>query len=304
MTAGDPAADLVDAGLLVPTGLPGVYGRSAAFDDVRRAVGALVGDAARAEHAEAMHFPPLVPRRQLEQLGYVRSFPHLLGTVFAFEGGERDAVRQAETAERHEDWSEFQRMTDLVLAPAACYPVYPAVAARGPLPEGGALVDTGDAYAFRREPSEEPTRLQMFHQRELVRLGEPEAVADWRDAWRGRALELLRDLGLDPRAEAASDPFFGRSGRLLGGSQLEQGLKLELVVDIPGSGPTAVASLNHHLDHFASVFGLRTSAGRATHTSCLAFGEERIAVALFRTHGLDAGGWPDAVRAALDPLQG
>ena len=28
-------------------------------------------------------------------------------------------------------------MTDLVLTPAACYPVYPAIAARGALPAGG-----------------------------------------------------------------------------------------------------------------------------------------------------------------------
>ena len=48
----------------------------------------------------------------------------------------REAAEQYERASRHEDWSEFQSMTDLVLMPAACYPVYPAIAARGPLPAG------------------------------------------------------------------------------------------------------------------------------------------------------------------------
>ena len=37
----------------------------------------------------------------------------------------------------------------------------------------------------------------MFHQREMVRIGEPDAVAEWRDTWRDRALELLRGLELD-----------------------------------------------------------------------------------------------------------
>ena len=68
-------------------------------------------------------------------------------------------------------------MTDLVLTPAACYPVYPAIAARGPLAAGGITVDAGGAYVFRHEPSGDPARLQMFHQREIVRIGEPEAVA-------------------------------------------------------------------------------------------------------------------------------
>ncbi len=83
-------------------------------------------------------------------------------------------------------------MTDLVLTPAACYPVYPAIAARGPLPPGGVTVDAGGAYVFRHEPSGDPARLQMFHQREIVRIGEPETVAD-----------LARPLAR-PRARAAA----------------------------------------------------------------------------------------------------
>ena len=46
-----------------------------------------------------------------------------------------------ERASRHEDWSEFQTMTDLALMPAACYPVYPAVAARGPVDPSGVFVE-------------------------------------------------------------------------------------------------------------------------------------------------------------------
>ena len=32
---------------------------------------------------------------------------------------------------------------------------------------------------------------------------------------------------------------------------------------------------------------------------CIGFGLERIALALFKTHGLNTGSWPDAVRAIL-----
>ena len=35
--------------------------------------------------------------------------------MFAFEGSEDDALLQEERADRHEDWSEFQRMTELAL---------------------------------------------------------------------------------------------------------------------------------------------------------------------------------------------
>ena len=100
----------------------------------------------------------------------------------------------------------------------------------------------------------------MFHQREIVRIGEPETVAAWRDAWRDRALELLRGLGLDADFDVATDPFFGRSGRMLAASQREQALKFEILVQIAGPEPTAVASFNYHQDHFAET--LRDRAGR------------------------------------------
>jgi len=35
------------------------------------------------------------------------------------------------------------------------------------------------------------------------------------------------------------------------------------------------------------------------HTACLGFGHERNVVALLKTHGLDIGAWPEAVRREL-----
>ena len=36
-----------------------------------------------------MRFPPVLPRRDLEAVGYLKNFPHLAGSIFAFEGDER-----------------------------------------------------------------------------------------------------------------------------------------------------------------------------------------------------------------------
>ena len=287
--------------LLIATGVAGVYGRGADFEDVRNAVADMVSRAAAVEAPERMRFPPVLPRRDLERVGYLKSFPHLAGSIFAFEGTEAQALDQQERASRHEDWSEHQHMTDLVLTPAACYPVYPAVAARGALAEGGVMVDAGGAYVFRREPSGDPARMQMFHQRELVRIGEPDVVQAWRDSWRERALGLLRGLGLDVELDVATDPFFGRSGRMLAASQREQQLKFEVLTPIAGPERTAVASFNYHQDHFGQVFGIKTPGGDVAHTACLGFGLERVVMALFQTHGFDPKSWPAAVRARLWP---
>ena len=292
-------SELVRNGLLLESGIPGIYGHSEVFEAVRLRLDERLSSEAALRGAEKLRFPPLIPRRQLESSGYLSSFPHLCGTVYAFEGTEAQAAEQSERAARHESWDEHQRMTDLALVPAACYPVYPAIGARGPLPPGGVFVDAGGAWVFRHEPSEDPARRQMFHQHELVRIGEPDRVLEWRDEWARRGLELLQSLGLDARLDTASDPFFGRGGRMLAANQRSEALKLELLVHIAGPEPTALASFNHHREHFGEIYGIELADGGTAHTACLGFGHERIVLALLRTHGLSPDAWPENVRAEL-----
>lgn len=292
-------AALIDAGLLLESGVPGVYGHGMVFEDVRERLAARLSAEAGTRGAETLRFPPVLPRRQLESSGYLSSFPHLAGSIYSFDGDERAAGVQAERAAAHEDWSEHQHPTELTLMPAACYPVYPAIARRGALPERGVFVDAGGAWVFRHEPSHDPARRQIFHQHELVRIGEPDVVLEWREEWAQRGLEILRALGLAAELDIANDPFFGRRGRMLATNQRSERLKLELLVQIAGPEPTACASFNHHRDHFATTYGLTLAGGETAHTSCLGFGHERIVLALLRTHGLDPDTWPGAVRGEL-----
>lgn len=183
------------------------------------------------------------------------------------------------------------------MTPAACYPLYPA--ATGVLPPGGRTVDLR-AFVFRHEPSPDPARMQIFRQHEFVRLGTPEQALAHRDYWLVEAERLLRVLGLEPVAVVANDPFFGRGGRVMVASQREQALKYELVVPIASpEQPTAVVSTNYHLDHFGLGFGIRSADGNVAHTACVGFGLERIALALFKKHGLERDRWPGPVRDAL-----
>jgi seryl-tRNA synthetase len=290
--------ELTAAGLLIESGVAGVYGRGPVFEDVRLRVDELISRHVT-ENAEELRFGPVLPRRQLEAVGYLNSFPHLTASIFGFAGDEADAAELARRGHEHEPWGDLLEQSDLVLTPAACNPVYPAIAARGPLPAGGTTVDAGGAMVFRAEPSGDPARLQLFHQREIVRLGEPDAVAAWRDQWRDRAVALLRSIGLDANFDVASDPFFGRRGRMLATSQRQQELKFEIQVPIAGPEPTAVASFNYHQEHFASVYGLEIAGGGPVHTACLGFGLERVTLALLRTHGLEPHRWPDEVRREL-----
>jgi seryl-tRNA synthetase len=292
--------DLVAAGHLVPTDAAGIYGQGPDFVRVRTGfTDAVSGLAAADAGVEAMAYPPLLPRYQIEKNGYLGSFPHLAGSVFSFDGNDGAAAEQEARAAKHEDWSEFQSMTDLVVLPAACYPVYPEIAKRGPLPAAGVIVDTGDQWVFRNEPSGDPARMRQFHMREFVRVASPEDIAAFRNLWLDRTVGLFGRLGLDATSEIAADPFFGRVGRMLAANQRDQELKFELVAMIGGPEPTAIASFNYHQDHFTLIYDLGFEGGAVAHTGCVAFGIERITLALFRAHGMDVRSWPREVGAEL-----
>ena len=238
-------------------------------------------------------------RRQLEKTGYLKSFPNLLGGVCALHGSEA-AIRSA--ADRYEnggDWTASLGASDLVLSPAACYPLYPLVATRGRIPAGGLLFDVA-ADCFRREPSRSLDRLQSFRMREFVRIGRPEEITAFRESWMSRARELAELLALPYSIEVANDPFFGRIGQIMAVSQIQQALKFELLIPYHAKArPTACMSFNYHREHFGQVWGLRDDSDDLAHTGCVAFGMDRLVVALFANHGLDLARWPGSTRRAL-----
>jgi seryl-tRNA synthetase len=111
---------------------------------------------------------------------------------------------------------------------------------------------------------------------------------------------LLRSLGLDANSDVASDPFFGRGGKMMAANQKEQRLKFEVLIPvISKENPTACCSFNFHQDHFGSKWGIQTHDGQTANTACLGFGLERIVMALFKTHGCDVAAWPKDVRDRL-----
>ena len=266
--------------LFTPSQIEGVYGRRAPLEEVVAGINRAL-DARRPAAAALLNFPPVMSRDELERCGYLANFPHLSASVHEFhmvEGGRHDCLNE--------------RATELVLTPAACYPIYPVVPAYGPIPEAGLLFDTS-GFCFRREPSQSLDRLQSFRMREFVIVGTPEKVVEFREYWKEAMQGFVRSLGVEPAVAPANDPFFGRRAPYLAMSQREQALKFELLLPIVSEdSPTAVMSFNYHQDHFGEAYRLKTADGATAHSACFATGIDRLALALFRAHGLDTGAWP------------
>ena len=299
--AADPdfRGSLLRHGLLIDTSVPGLYGRGARFEAIITRLEALISDLEpRQPHAggiatpeytpEYMRFPPVMPRATVERSGYAQAFPHLLGTVHCFNGD--DAAHLALVAQvAHGDpaWLAGQSTTDIVLTPAACYPVYGAVAARGPLPAHGHIAAV-QSWCFRHEPSPDPARMQAFRQREFVYMGNDAGAAAFRETWQARAQAFAARLGLPHRLSPATDPFFGWHGEIMADLQREGALKTELLIPVADDDAwTACISFNLHNDHFSRPSQLRLPDGALAHTACVGFGLERLALALLRHRGLD-----------------
>ncbi|HUJ99423.1 MAG TPA: amino acid--[acyl-carrier-protein] ligase [Stellaceae bacterium] len=290
--------DALAATLFRPMGVDGVVARTPLYESVVEGLSSLISRL-REPGTEILRFPPVMSRRDLERSGYLKSFPNLLGCVCALHGSEAEIRSAADRNETGGDWTTSLSPADLVLSPAACYPIYPLASARGPLPSAGLMFDVA-CDCFRHEPSRHLDRLQSFRMREYVCIGSPQQVLDFRERWVARGEKLADELGLTRSVAPASDPFFGRTGQVMAVSQLQQALKFELLIPVRSAEqPTACMSFNYHRDHFGAIWGLRDSSGHVAHTGCAAFGLDRLALAMFATHGLDVERWPAVIRAAL-----
>jgi len=284
--------------VLRPAGSGGVYARTAAFEEVVEGLSRLITSHREAD-TEVLRFPPVMSRKQVEKAGYLHSFPHLLGCVCGLHGEEAEITAAVARFNAGQEWVNALTAGDLVLTPAACYPLYPMAAARGALPASGLRFDV-ESYCFRSEQTFEVDRLQAFRMREYVCMGTPAQAVDFRARWLDRVRDVADALGVPYRIAPASDPFFGRAARIIAVSQVEQMLKFEFLVPLRSAEkPTACMSFNYHRDHFGIAWDLRTADGALAHTACVAFGIDRLVLAMFAVHGTDPAQWPQKVRSAL-----
>lgn len=277
---------LVAGGWVLPTAVPGVLGHTAKFEAVLARLQAVLTAADPSASPGPVWYPPVAPRADIDRAQYAEAFPHLLGSVHALEtDGEPAGLDLPDDSAR--------RPADVVLAPAVCYGVYPLLADSA-ITQPVFFDVAGTCY--RHEATSELGRYRSFRMREFVTVCGEKAAPLWRDLWITRCEKLFGELGLTVVVEAASDPFFGPGGRFMKTSQIQQNLKFEFVVPVRADDPgTAIASANCHKEHLGERFAIRFADRGWAHSSCMAFGLERIMLALIHAHGDTLADWPDAL---------
>ena len=73
--------ELVTAGLLIRSGVPGLYGFNGVFEDVIERFEMAVTKRAKPLKAEVMRFPAIINRKHYLQTTHIENFPDLMGSV-------------------------------------------------------------------------------------------------------------------------------------------------------------------------------------------------------------------------------
>ena len=207
-TAEQFRAELISAGLLVPLSAQGVYARSGTFEQVLLGVAGVASAAGADLAAERFWFPPIMPRGAYERTGHLASFPDLAGSISTFAGDSRAHREILRRLEDGQDWAEGFAPSELVLASAACHPLFELMTGTlAPSSRIDRVADPGLPSRTQCRPDADavlPSARVRF-------LGEPDPAREHRDRWIDRGLDVLASLGLKAEAEVATDPFFGRS---------------------------------------------------------------------------------------------
>jgi seryl-tRNA synthetase len=268
----------------VDQGLVTLRGSAVALRDaLERRFVAWAGEAG----AESTVYPPLLDVEALDRLDYFDNFPHLALAVSGIAAPDRYVGKPHVHALPGEDLDPARYM----LPSAACFGVYIDLS-------GQTLTEpryvTTAANCFRREQSfDGMRRLLGFYMREIVCVGEREAVVEHLAASRRRIRALLEALELPAEILPASDPFYDPAASRSIMQQLFP-VKEEIVY----GGDLAIGSLNFHRNFFGERCDIRLADGSHAFSGCAAFGLERWMAALAAQFGDDS----DRLRARVEQV--
>ncbi|MDD4913313.1 MAG: hypothetical protein PHP57_13555 [Sideroxydans sp.] len=281
---------LAENGFLIRSPAKGIYGFTKKFEAIVQIIQDIISSCVEnISGFEKLAFPPIMSVDSYNKTNHLELFPNLVGALCGYAGDKAQHMQMLAAQEENKDWASGLGSLELVMVPAACYPVYPAL--KGKLQAPVRKFDLL-GQIFRNEPSDEISRLQSFRQRELLCVGDAALVDQHREVWLQLAPKIFECLGLPVEIVEANDPFFGRKGGFMAATQRQQKLKYEAVVSIcSGREKTAIASFNVHGNYFGSSFDIFGVDGDFAHSSCVGFGLERIAMAVISEFQYQLDAW-------------
>jgi seryl-tRNA synthetase len=252
--------------------------------------------------ATEFSFPSMLPASVAERCGIFENYPQQVCYVHRSAGHTttaESAVPVSDDVLRRNMLDKADKPAyDTILSPAVCYHFWCHPTELLPENAGKIYLGTAVGRCYRSEVQAlvDLDRLQEFNMREIFAVGDEEQLSTLRQRFLDFVQQLMIEFKIEGRIQTAADPFFVNVFAKKRVFQVNLKLKYEALAWLPGKGELlAVASVNDHRDHFTRAFGLTLERGDQLHSSCLAFGLERLALSLIVQHGLEPRKWPAAL---------
>jgi hypothetical protein len=249
-------------------------------------------------------FPALIGADTLDRCRYLQSFPSTLTMVSHL----REDLGAIQNFARSAGWDR-DRLTcapdslsaiQCLLAPAVCFHYYEWLRNRSIAPS--CVTAVGKCFRYESKNMAGLERLWDFTMREVIFAGSARYALSQRERAIEEAVGLLDRWGLSYEIKSATDPFFIEDYAAMTAFQLAFDLKFEVLAPLPyRQKDLAIGSFNYHQDFFGRSFSISDENGMPTHTACVAFGLERLALAFLAQHGVSSKRWPQAITKELSP---
>lgn len=238
--------------------------------------------------AEEFIFPPLITVKELHNIEYFYSFPHLASFVTYLKPGGKNIKDFMNNIQKKDNTVALANMTPIqeVLPSAACYHFYIYFQNQN-FKKTKYL--TTRVNCFRRETSFLPLERQWgFSMREIVCIGDAADVKNFLAQNKAKLQNFFNKHDLPVKWEKGTDPFFSTSRNPQYIFQEICNLKSEaLFLDY-----LAISSINFHRNRFGNVFNINFKE-KPAYSACIGFGVERWLFMFLTCFGKEINNWPD-----------
>src|SRR5215210_2297597 len=208
---------------------PGLVGLRGTAHALLERVAFSLAELAKDETGDEWSVPSGISFATLERAQYFASFPQWLTAASHLSDDPSVLERIAGSDSPGSSARAAMQQPDAALSPAVCYHTYERLAGQS---VSSPTLMTAEGVCWRHE-GDRLAPLQRgwaFRMREIVCLGTPAQVEDFRQRWMLRAAAFAESLGLTVEIVQATDPFFAPTARGKAALQRIKALKHELVI--------------------------------------------------------------------------
>jgi|CXWL01.1.fsa_nt_gi seryl-tRNA synthetase len=257
--------------------------------------------------ARDAQFPSLLGIPFLRRIKYFRSFPqyttfasHLHPDIEKIDRFMADVELPQETVEKG---AAGLATPEMVMSPTVCYHLYSSLQDLELDRDCLRVTALGRCCRWEAGNMRHLRRLWEFSMRELIWVGNSEAVAAEREKAIEGTLAYCEEMELEAWVENANDPFFSTDGAKKSYYQRGFAMKLELRLPYaPGGESVAASSFNNMGRTFGDACRIRLPGGAPASSGCAGWGLDRWVYAFLAQHGVDPDRWPERMRARAAPL--